>query len=107
MLMLPSIGILDSEGRLVAWGYIGIDGSFATLYVLPKHRGKGLASYVAVELLGRLGRGEFSDLGFDGKSGWAHSDVHAGNCESEGVMKSLGGVVRCVTSYLWIDSDKL
>ncbi|KAG0648239.1 hypothetical protein D0Z07_5371 [Hyphodiscus hymeniophilus] len=31
MLMLPSVGILNEEGKLIAWGYIGIDGSFATL----------------------------------------------------------------------------
>lgn len=42
--ILPSIGVLDTTGKLVAWGYIGIDGSFATLYVLPDFRGKGLSS---------------------------------------------------------------
>lgn len=106
MLMLPNVGVLNAERKLVAWGYIGIDGSFATLYVLPEYRGKGLASYVAVELLGRLSRGEFSDLGYEGKSGWVHSDVHDGNKESEGVMKSLGGKVDWVTSYVWVDSAK-
>jgi GNAT superfamily N-acetyltransferase len=106
ILMLPNAGLLNAEGKLVAWGYIGIDGSFATLYVLPEYRGKGLASYVAVELLGRLSRGEFSDFGFHGKSGWVHSDVHDGNRESEGVMKSLGGTTEWVTSYVWVDSAR-
>ncbi|PMD65102.1 uncharacterized protein K444DRAFT_520606, partial [Hyaloscypha bicolor E] len=106
LLLLPSVGLLNEEGRLVAWGYIGIDGSFATLYVLPDHRGKGLASFVAVELLSRLERGEFQDLGFDGNSGWTHSDVKVGNRESKGVMKSVGGSVGWESNYIWIDSDK-
>ena len=106
MLLLPSIGLMNEEGNLVACGYIGIDGSFATLYVLPDHRGKGLASHVAVELLDRLERGEFQDMGFDGSSEWVHSDVKVGNKESEGVMKSLGGTVGWESTYIWIDSEK-
>lgn len=106
MLMLPNVGLLNKGGKLVAWGYIGIDGSFATLYVLPDYRGRGFASLVATELLGRLSRGQFSDLGFHGKSGWAHSDVYVGNKESEGVMKSLGGEALWVNYYLWVDSSK-
>lgn len=101
----PSVGLLDGEGKMVAWGYIGIDASFATLYVLPGHRGKGLAKCVAVELIGRLGRGEFADLGFDGRSGWVHSDVYEGNEGSERVMRSLGGRVESRSFYVWIDSE--
>lgn len=101
----PSVGILDGEGKMVAWGYIGIDASFATLYVLPEHRGKGLAKCVASELTGRLGRGEFADLGFDGKSGWVHSDVYDGNEGSERVMRSLGGRLESRSFYVWIDSE--
>ena len=104
MLMLPSVGLLNNEGKLVAWSYIGIDGSFATLYVLPEFRGKGLASYVAVELLSRLNRGEFSDMGFDGRSGYVHSDVYDGNKESEGVMKSLRGSIGWITSYAHVNT---
>jgi hypothetical protein len=106
MLMLPSVGLLNQDGKLVAWGYVGIDGSFATLYVLPEYRGKGLASVVAVELLSRLDRGEFGDMGYGGKSWWVHSDVYAGNGGSEGVMKSLGGYVGWESTYIWIDSEK-
>ncbi|KAH6715246.1 hypothetical protein BKA61DRAFT_349092 [Leptodontidium sp. MPI-SDFR-AT-0119] len=102
----PSVGLLDEKGKMVAWGYIGIDGSFATLYVLPEHRGKGLAKCVAAELVGRLSRGEFTDLGFDGRSGWVHSDVYEGNQGSESVMKSLGGRVGTRSFYVWIDCEK-
>jgi hypothetical protein len=106
LLLLPSVGLLNDEGKLVAWGYIGIDGSFATLFVLPDYRGRGLASFVAVALLSRLEKGEFRDMGFDGSSGWTHSDVKAGNQESEGVMKSVGGSLGWESLYIWIDSDK-
>ena len=106
MLQLPNVGLLNQQGRLVAWAYVGIDGSFITLYVLPEYRGKGLATYVAVEMLVRLDRGEFADLGFDGSSGWVHSDVKQGNGGSEGVMMSLGGKVGWVSSYVWVDSEK-
>ncbi|PSS10718.1 hypothetical protein M430DRAFT_36953 [Amorphotheca resinae ATCC 22711] len=105
-LILPNVGLLNQEGTLVAWCYVAIDGSIATLYVLPEYRGKGFASYVAKELLARLSRGEFKDMGYDGKSGWVHADVKAGNTPSEGVMKSLGASVSWTTSYMWVDSDK-
>ena len=106
MLTLPNVGILDEAGKLIAWAYVGIDGSFATLFVLEEYRGRGLASYVAVELLGSYGRGAFADLGFDGSSGYVHADVKVGNGESEGVMMSLGGKVGWVSSYVWVDSEK-
>lgn len=105
--LLPSVGLLNEEGKLVAWGYVGIDGSFATLYVLPEYRDKGLAKCVAEELVGRLGRGEFTDLGFDGRSGWCHSDVYEGNQGSESVMRSLGGTIECRSQYMWLDSSKI
>jgi GNAT superfamily N-acetyltransferase len=105
-LLLPSVGLLNTHKKLVAWGYIGIDSSFATLYVLPEYRGKGLASYVAKQLLTKLGKGEFKDMGFEGKSGWVHSDVKAGNEGSERVMSSLGARIGWKTSYCHIDSDK-
>ncbi|KAA8572412.1 hypothetical protein EYC84_003034 [Monilinia fructicola] len=76
---------------MVAWAFIGIDGTLATLYVVPSHRGQGLATHIARELILRLGRKEYGDLGFLGESGWVHSDVKEGNRGSEGVMRGLGG----------------
>lgn len=101
-----NVGIMNSEGMLVAWGYLGIDGSLATLYVLPEYRGKGLATQVAVELLTRFEDGGFSDLGYAGKSGFVHSDVKVGNVESESVMKSIGGTKEWTSAYLHLDSDR-
>lgn len=103
---LPSVGILNAEGLLVAWGYIGPDCSFATLFVQPDFRGVGLAKIVAVELVSRLHAGDFADLGFDGSSGWVHSNVYDGNEASEAVMKAVGGKNVYTTSYVWIDSEK-
>lgn len=105
LLLQPSVGLLNKEGKLAAWGYIGVDGSFATLYVMPEYRGNGLASYVAVELLGTLGAGGFTDLGYDGRSGFVLSDVHEGNLGSEGVMKSLGGKIMWESTYVHVDGD--
>lgn len=104
--MLPSVGIMNTEGKLAAWAYVGIDGSIATLYVLPNFRGKGLSSIIARELLARLERGEFADLGYDGKSGWVHADVYEGNAGSEAVMRGLGGTIWWKSSYIWIDSAR-
>ena len=106
-LILPSVGLFNVEGLLVAWGFIGIDGSLATLYVLPEYRGRGLASYVAEELLRKLNEGDFKNMGYDGTSGWVQSDVKDGNEGSERVMKALGGKILWTSNYVWIDSDKL
>jgi GNAT superfamily N-acetyltransferase len=105
-LILPSVGMLNEDGKLVAWSYIGVDGSFATLYVLPEYRGRGLAKCVGQQLMGRLARGEFKDLGYAGESGWVHSDVKKGNLGSEGVMKALGAEVGWASNYLRVRSDK-
>ena len=106
MLMLPSIGVLDEQGTLAAWSYIGIDGGIITLHVLPDYRQRGMATLVAVELLERLARGSFATMGFDESSGWVHADVKAGNSASEGVMRSLAGEIGWESSYVWIDSAK-
>ncbi|TGO26856.1 hypothetical protein BPAE_0052g00470 [Botrytis paeoniae] len=103
LLAQPSLCLLTPESEMVAWAFIGIDGTLATLYVLPSHRGLGLATYVARELIRRFGLGEFSDLGFNGSSGFVHSDVKEGNAGSEGVMRALGGKRSWESSYLWID----
>jgi len=106
MLGLPNVGLLNAEGKLVAWSYIGLDGAFITLYVLPQYRGNGFASYIAVEILSRLDGGKYADLGFDGETGLVYAAVKLGNEESERVMKSLGGNIDWLTSYIRIDSEK-
>ncbi|KAF7957873.1 hypothetical protein EAE96_003441 [Botrytis aclada] len=103
LLAQPSLCLLTPASEMVAWAFIGIDGTLATLYVLPSHRGLGLATYVARELLRRFGMGEFADLGFNASSGFVHSDVKDGNAGSEGVMRALGGKRSWESSYMWVD----
>jgi ribosomal protein S18 acetylase RimI-like enzyme len=105
-LMLPNVGVLNKDGKLAAWGYIGIDGSLATLYVLPPYQRRGLATLVATELLKSLKEGGFKDLGYSGETGWVHADVYDGNAGSEAVMKSLGGKVWWESAYVHIDCEK-
>lgn len=104
--MLPNVGILNNDGKLAAWGYIGIDGSLATLYVLPPYQRRGLATLVATELLKRLNEGRFKDLGYSGETRWVHADVYDGNAGSEAVMRSLGGKVWWGSAYVHVDSEK-
>ncbi|KAL5351974.1 hypothetical protein ACLOAV_003837 [Pseudogymnoascus australis] len=95
---LPSVAILNDGGEMIAWAFVDVDGSLATLFVIPEQRGKGLAKAVAGGLLGRLGKGEFRGIsggrhgavnGDDGLlpfgqgSGWVHSEVKEGNNRSE------------------------
>lgn len=105
LLALPSMAVLDDEGKMIAWAYVGIDGSLATLYVLPEWRGKGLAKCVAVELLRKVRNGEYRDMGFDLDSGWVHADVKEGNEESASLMRSLGGKTEWLSRYIHIDSE--
>ncbi|APA07758.1 hypothetical protein sscle_03g025280 [Sclerotinia sclerotiorum 1980 UF-70] len=107
LLAQPSLCLLTTEGEMIAWAFIGIDGTFATLYVQPPYRGQGLASYIARLLVYRLGCGEFRDLGFTGESGWVHADVKEGNSGSEGVMRALEGKKGWVSSYFWADCERL
>ncbi|KAJ8068784.1 hypothetical protein OCU04_002480 [Sclerotinia nivalis] len=107
LLAQPSLCLLTAEGEMIAWAFIGIDGTLATLYVQPSHRGQGLATHIARLLVHRLGRGEFRDLGFTGESRWVHADVKDGNGGSEGVMRGLGGKKSWVSSYFWVDCEGL
>lgn len=93
------------EGELIAWAFIGVDGSLSSLHVEPEHRGRGLAKAVcgrlfemlaedsmgmgfrAVDAVGREGKGE----GVESELGWASSDVALENVESAGVARGLGG----------------
>lgn len=117
---LPSVAILNDGGEMIAWAFVDVDGSLATLFVVPEQRGKGLAKAVAGGLLERLGRGEFRSIsggrhgavnGDDGLlpfgqgSGWVHSEVKEGNNRSEKVVEGLGGKRCGMSRYVFIASD--
>ncbi|KAK9245094.1 hypothetical protein V1506DRAFT_539165 [Lipomyces tetrasporus] len=103
--MLPNEGLLDKTGKLVAWAYLGIEGALATLYVLPEYRGKGVANYIAGELLKKLGNGNFKHMGY--QSPWVHAEIAEENKASIGVALKLGGKLAWESRYVWVDSDKL
>lgn len=96
--------------ELVAWAYLSIDQSLTTMYVLPEHRGKGLAKLVAASLMGDLCDG----LVGAGKtqSDWCFAQVAADNLESQKVCKALGAVFNKRTVTLgfnleeWIRDSK-
>jgi GNAT superfamily N-acetyltransferase len=114
LMALPSRGILDAEGRLVAWAFVDNDGSLATLYVLPEHRGEGFATVVAASLLDALRDGVFNEgFGIEGKaslpfgqaSGWIHTEIKVGNVASENVVKRLGAQLKGQSRYIFVDGD--
>lgn len=108
MRALPSAALLAAEtGKLVAWAYLGVDQSFATLYVLPDYRGRGLARCVGAALLRGLRDGAYVHMGYDGASGWAHADIHDGNHGSVGVVSSLGGRDLGRSVYVSVDAGKI
>lgn len=58
----PSKTIVEEggeKGKLVAWAFLGVDGSLTSLYVEPEHRGRGLAKAAS----GRLLKGLVEDPG--------------------------------------------
>lgn len=102
----PNTAVLFSEDNsprkvLVAWAYLSIDKSLTTMYVLPEHRGKGLAKIVAGSLMKNL---------YDGvvgpertQSDWCIAQVASDNAESQAVCKSLGAQFHGRTATLGID----
>lgn len=90
--------------ELVAWAYLSIDQSLTTLYVLPNHRGKGLAKIVAGAVIRDLCDG-FSSAEKKIQSDWCFAQVAADNVESQGVCRSLGARFHKRTVTLGFDLD--
>lgn len=79
----------EQEPSPVAWGFLGLDGSLATLHVEPEHRGKGLAVLLSREVMRRgMASGKY---GAPGPLAYAHADVALGNKASRRVMEKVGG----------------
>lgn len=102
------------DGRLVAWGFVGVDGCLSTLHVEPAERGKGLGKAVAgrlVEMVGESkgeggGEGGGGGGGEDGR-GWVSGDVAVGNEGSEGVMRGVGGKRGWMVRWVAVDLERL
>lgn len=90
---------------LVAWAYLGIDKNVVTLYVVPDHRGKGLAKIVILKLLCDLRDGVAGKE--KTQSDWCLADVAGKNIASQGVFKALGAQVGWKSSYVRFDLDEI
>lgn len=114
----------SGNGELVAYAFLGKDGSLGSLEVKSAHRGKGLAGQLSRELFGRqadtfsfppdldgaaaprtkLGPGEGQLLGREEREGWfSHADVGIENTGSQRVMEKLGG--KMVWKVCWVEVD--
>ena len=95
----------EEDGELVAWAFLGPDGSLTSLHVEPAWRGRGLGKLVTRRLFGLLGRGEgesgFGDVGVGQE--WCHSDVATDNQGSIGVARGLGGEEGWECFWGWVD----
>lgn len=100
----------EGEGELVAWGFVGVDGSLSTLHVEPWERGRGVGKAVAGRLVGMVGGSK--GMGGDGEGGgggegWVSGDVAVGNEGSEGVMRGVGGERRWMVRWVAVDLGRL
>ncbi|KAL1991586.1 hypothetical protein VTN49DRAFT_4894 [Thermomyces lanuginosus] len=106
LLTQPNVAIFTTGDRkMVAWAYLGLQKTLNTLFVLPDHRGKGLAKLAAARMLVDL---------YDGVAGeekaqcdWCFAEVAADNSESQGVCKSLGARFHGRAAYMTIDLDRV
>ncbi|KAL8694887.1 MAG: hypothetical protein Q9218_000551 [Villophora microphyllina] len=95
-------------GLLVAWAFLGADGSLNSLHTMPGHRGKGLAAAVVRRLMkGMLDEGDEEKPFGEGKrqrgDGWMCSDVYWDNEGGKGVAKGLGGREGWVDHWVGCD----
>jgi len=83
----PDVEAAD-RGQIVAWGFLGVDGSVNALHVEPPWRGLGLAKAVMRRLLRRGDYGTWFEGEEDGYAG--HADVHGDNRASRAVCARSG-----------------
>lgn len=104
------------NGQLIAWAFLGVDGSLTSLHVEAEWRGSGLGKKVAGRLFELLRAQdereghEESEGGFDGLlrgEEWGHSDVAADNAGSIGVAKGLGGREAWECFWGFVDLSKV
>jgi GNAT superfamily N-acetyltransferase len=101
LLSMPSVVVYHDDSKEieeengpspVAWGFMWLDGSLATLHVEPEHRGKGLAVLLSREIMRRgMDSGKY---GTAGPLAYTHTDVALENTASRRVMEKVGGQGR-------------
>ncbi|KAF2855405.1 acetyltransferas-like protein [Plenodomus tracheiphilus IPT5] len=101
LLSLESLGVFDeASGTIVAWAFIGLDGSLTTLHTEAEYRGKGIAKAVAANVIKQYAGGSAVD---ERGEAWSHADVYTDNVQSEIVCRSLGGKAMWKCFWLRID----
>ncbi|RVX68727.1 hypothetical protein B0A52_07613 [Exophiala mesophila] len=117
-----SAGIFHlDEPNPVSWGFLAKDQSISSLHTEDEHRGKGLAGYVARELLRRaaavVGKNKDEEGGGGGGEEYerererkvndtiyyGHADVSESNVGSRSVMEKLGGVPMWKTAWMEVN----
>lgn len=90
----------------IAWAFLGIDGSLATLHVEPEYRGLGLALHVSKEAMrrGMAEGGIWRDRGEESEI-WVHANVLASNTASRRVMEKLGGEIGWTCTWTVVEYD--
>lgn len=101
--ILPQLAVRDAENRLVAWAFVGLDGSLTTLHVEAEYRGKGLAKAITVKLFTE----KMEALWEDGVDKMAHGYVVEGNTASSAVCTSLGGKNKWDAYWIRVDLEKV
>ena len=105
----------NEDGELIAWAFLGVDGSLTSLHVESEHRGRGLAKAATKRLFKQLVEDPVA-VGFkpvEGLEGgprdeaWAHSDVTVDNLGSTGVAKGLGGREGWLVRWASVDLGRV
>lgn len=88
LLSMKNVAVSETEtNKVVAWVFLGLDGSLTTLHVEAEHRGRRIAKAIVSRLLRQYANGLAVDG--DGNS-WAHADVYDGNIQGGAVCRGLG-----------------
>ncbi|KAF2800054.1 hypothetical protein K505DRAFT_293570 [Melanomma pulvis-pyrius CBS 109.77] len=104
LLSLKNVGVFDEKtGKLVAWAFLGLDGSLTSLETEPEYRGKGIAKAVAAKVIGEYAPGLAVD---EQGNAWANAQVYEGNVKSKSVCRSVGGRALWKTFWVRIDVSK-
>lgn len=101
LLSMKCIGVFEEKtDTLVAWTFLGLDGSLTALYTEEAWRGKGIAKAMVVKIFQQYAPGIAVD---DNGDAWSHADVYMGNIQSESVCKSLSG--KAMWTCFWVRTD--